>query len=187
VQAGFAGVSLRVAKSVYLQVNTMARDLDRAAPIVDYGGMEGDGRTDAPPTSEPERKHGPLFLGLFRGFPGLRRKRKPEDTHAFASGAAQFHPVVRSAVRKAMAEAEEQAKWEAGSPYGRRVWPLLLGPQRYRDPAIYAPPDEARPERGGTGPDAHQKLPLTEDPQYEETLAMLDELDGRMGWPGDPA
>ena len=116
---------------------------------------------------------------------GAGRMDNGNGARAVAPGATEFDPVVRAAVKKALDQAEQEARWEAGSPYGRRVWPLLLGPQRYRDPAIYAPPEEARPEIGGTGPNAKKKLPLTEDPHYEEVLEMIDELDARTGWPGN--
>jgi hypothetical protein len=172
--------------------------------MADYGDMEGPRRKDAPPPNAeqpPQRRR--LFGWLLSSVSWLPGKPTSENGHLngaaaehinngddaleFVPGATVFHPMVRNAVKMALAEAEEEAKWEAGSPYGRRVWPLLLGPQRYRDPAIYAPPAEARPEIGGTGPDAKKKLPLTEDPHYEETLKMIDDLDARTGWPGDPA
>lgn len=99
---------------------------------------------------------------------------------------AKLDAIVADAVEKAFTNAEEEAKWEAGSAYGRTVAPLLLGPQRYRDPDIYAPPAEARPVIGGEGSDATKKVPLTKDPRYEQVLELMDELDARTGWPGGP-
>jgi hypothetical protein len=155
---------------------------------------------DAPsPDAEQSTRRRRLLGRLLSSISLLPRNRITENGHgqsngaertnngdaSLAVGASEFHPIVTNAVKLAMAEVDEDAKWEAGSAYGRRVWPLLLGPQRYRDPAIYAPPAYARPAIGGTGPDANKKKPLTEDEHYEKTLEMIDELDARSGWPGD--
>jgi hypothetical protein len=160
--------------------------------MADHGDMEGDRRTDAPlPDAEqsPQRRRlfGWLLSSWFPGNPTSQNGYSHNGDGALAVefGATVFHPDVSEAVKKAIDEAAEEAKWEAGSPYGRRVWPLLLGPQRYRDPDMYAPRAEDRPEIGGTGPDAKRKKPLTEDPLYEEVLEMMDELDASTGWPGD--
>lgn len=74
----------------------------------------------------------------------------------------ELKQMAQSAAARAIYLAEREARHEAGHEYGRICPPLLLGPQRYRDPKIWVP-------------ESMQDDPLGEE-NLADYLAMLDVL-----------
>lgn len=93
---------------------------------------------------------------------------------------------VKDLVQEAFEKANELAKHEAGNDYGRICKPLLLGPQRYRDPDIWAPDYRLRGVAIGRENTPEQiaemkKVPLTQDRLYIEASQILERLDAKLG------
>jgi hypothetical protein len=93
--------------------------------------------------------------------------------------------MIAKAVLKATQQEQTIAKRELGRDGRDIVPPLILGPQRYRDPGLFLPPDRWRPSIGGSGPNAAEKVPFTQDVHYKEALETLDALDAAVGLPAD--
>jgi hypothetical protein len=109
----------------------------------------------------------------------------PTKAEPPATNEPQFEPTERELlVAKAVARATEKG-WKADEQKFADdiVQPLKLGPQRYSDPAIWGPPEHLRPFIGGFGPNARERVPLTQDPRYAELGALFDELDSTLRWP----
>lgn len=100
---------------------------------------------------------------------------------------AERRRMVVAAVEEAEARARELEKDEAGSSYGRICEPLLLGPQKYRDPSLHgpnyrlrgAPPgQENSPERIAE----MKQVPLSQDKRWLEAEEFVAELNARSNW-----
>jgi hypothetical protein len=111
---------------------------------------------------------------------GVAGNGQPDDVHP------KSDPAIRLLVEHALEEAGELAKHEAGSEYGRLCKPLLLGPQRYRNPDMWAPNYRLRGVAIGEENTPEQiaemkKVPLTQDEFYVKASEILESLDAELG------
>lgn len=90
--------------------------------------------------------------------------------------------VIDQVVDKAVLQANDEAKFEAESGYNSVLPPPLpLGPQRYRNPAVWNPDPRLKEPMGSERRQEAEKSPLdlTSDKHYSEVLELLDELERR--------
>jgi hypothetical protein len=86
--------------------------------------------------------------------------------------------IVNKSVAKAVA-AEKAAQAEEAGAGTEWYKPLLAGPQKYRDPAIFSPDwRNSLPAEDPERPTAADVI-TTQDERYLETLRMMGELDNR--------
>lgn len=94
----------------------------------------------------------------------------------------QWDRIVDEAVEAAFARRAKDAKREAGNDEREIVQPLLLGPQRYRDPNLWSPRYHLRgaPLDGSENSqnliDEMKRVPLTRDERLIDVLGMLGRL-----------
>jgi hypothetical protein len=95
---------------------------------------------------------------------------------------------IARAVKKALDRADELAEIEAGGSLGRICTPLLAGPQRYRDPKIWAPNYRLLALAGYSDEEIErlENTPLHEDEHYRRVAQATGRAAIELGFPGAP-